>query len=124
MKKHLRKVSKHLKKNNFNSVRFNAFDAKMKVILYLKEIFLKMSIREISKGGLAYFQSHYLLWRHMADNEKKPILILENDASISSLYFKILTNTNWIYSDAKIIKCDGFGNKKQRVLISLAVSSF
>ena len=124
-KDRLQKISKHLKKNNFNFVRFNAVDAESESYTILnRNISQNGPLGEISKGDLACFQSHYLLWQHVSKNEKKPVLILEDDTYISNLGFKILSNTNWIPSDAKIIKCEKFGNKRHRVLLSPVVSSF
>ena len=124
-KDRFQKISKHLKKNNFNFVRFNAIDAKNESDTILnKNISQNGPLGEISKGDLACFQSHYLLWKHISNNEKKPTLILEDDAFISNLGFKILKDTNWIPSDAKIIKCEKFGNKRHRVLLSPIISSF
>ena len=121
----LLKISKHLKKNNFNFVRFNAVDAESESNEILnRNISQNGPLGEISKGDLACFQSHYLLWKHVSENEKKPVLILEDDTYVSDLGFKILSNTNWIPSDAKIIKCEKFGNKKHRVLLSPVVNSF
>ena len=124
-KDRLQKISKHLKKNNINFVRFNAVDAKNESNAVLnRNISQNGPLGEISKGDLACFQSHYLLWKHVSNNEKKPVLILEDDTYISRLGFKILSNTNWIPSDAKIIKCEKFGNNRHRVLLSPVVSSF
>ena len=124
-KDRLQKISKHLKKNNINFVRFNAVDAKSESNAVLnRNVSQNGPLGKISKGDLACFQSHYLLWKHVSDNEKKPVLILEDDTYISNLGFKILSNTNWIPSDAMIIKCEKFGNKRQRVLLSPVVSSF
>ena len=124
-KDRLQKISKHLKKNNFNFVRFNAVDAESESYTILnRNISQNGPLGEISKGDLACFQSHYLLWQHVSKNEKKPVLILEDDTYISNLGFKILSNTNWIPSDAKIIKCEKFGNKRHRVLLSPVVNSF
>ena len=124
-KDRLRKISKHLKKNNVNFVRFDAVDAENESDVILnRNISQNGPLGEISKGDLACFQSHYLLWKHVSNNEKKPVLILEDDTYISNLGFKILSNTNWIPSDAKIIKCEKFGNKRHRVLLSPVVNSF
>ncbi len=124
-KDRLQKISWHLKKNNFDFVRFNAVDAmKESDKILSRNISQNGPLGEISKGDLACFQSHYLLWKHISDNEKKPVLILEDDAFISDLGFKVLASTNWIPSDAKIIKCEKFGNKRHRVLLSPVISSF
>lgn len=124
-KDRLQRISKHFKKNNFNFVRFNAVDAKSESDIKLKWNFSQNGpLGEISKGDLACFQSHYLLWKHISENEKKPILILEDDTYITKHGFKVLRNTNWIPSGAKIIKCEKFGNKRHRVLLSPVVSSF
>ena len=124
-KDRLQKISNHFKKNNFNFVRFNAVDAESESETILnRNISQNGPLGEISKGDLACFQSHYLLWKHVSDNEKKPVLILEDDTHVSNLGFKILTDTNWIPSDAKIIKCEKFGNKRHRVLLSPATNSF
>ena len=124
-KDRLQKISKHLKDNNLDFVRFDAIDAENESEKTLnRNISQNGPLGEISKGDLACFQSHYLLWKHISDNEKKPVLILEDDTYISNLGFKILSDTNWIPSDAKIIKCEKFGNKRHRVLLSPVISSF
>ena len=124
-KDRLKKISRHLKKNKINFERFNAVDAESESDENLnRNIYQNGPLGKISKGDLACFQSHYLLWKHVSDNEKKPVLILEDDTYISNLGVKILSNTNWIPSDAKIIKCERFGNKRHRVLLSPVVNSF
>ena len=124
-KDRLQKISRHLKKNKFNFVRFNAVDAEIESDANLnRNISQNGPLGEISKGDLACFQSHYLLWKHVSNNEKKPVLILEDDTYVSNLGFKILSNTNWIPSDTKIIKCEKFGNERHRVLLSPVISSF
>ena len=124
-KDRLQKISKHLKKNGFNFIRFNAIDAINENIHILnRNISQNGPLGELSKGDLACFQSHYLLWKHISINEKRPILILEDDTYISNLGFKILKNPNWIPSDAMIIKCEKFGNERHRVLLSPIKCSF
>ena len=124
-KDRLKKISNHFKKNNFNFVRFNAVDAESESDRFLsRNISQNGPLGEISKGDLACFQSHYLLWKHISNNEKKPVLILEDDTYVSNLGFKILSNINWIPTDTKIIKCEKFGNEKHRVLLSPVINSF
>ena len=124
-KDRLHKITEHLRKNNFNFVRFNAVDANKE-----SDATLNMNISNngplgtISKGDLACFQSHYLLWKHISKNEEKPVLILEDDTHISNLGFEVLKNTSWIPSSAKIIKCEKFGDERHRVLLSPEISSF
>ena len=67
---------------------------------------------------MACFQSHLMLWKKIYKTEKKPVLVLEDDACISKTGFELLKNTNWIPENAKIIKCEKFGNKRHRVLLS------
>ena len=72
---------------------------------------------------MACFQSHLMLWKKIYKTEKKPVLVLEDDACISKRGFELLKNTNWIPENAKIIKCERFGNKPHRVLLSPKLKS-
>ena len=56
--------------------------------------------------------------------ETKPVLVLEDDAFLSKSGFEILKNLNWIPKGTKIIKCERFGNKKHKVLLSPRIKSF
>ena len=78
---------------------------------------------KISIGDMACFQSHLMLWKKIYKTEKKPVLVLEDDACISKRGFELLKNTNWIPKNAKIIKCEKFGNKRHRVLLSPKLKS-
>ena len=64
-----------------------------------------------------------MLWKKIYKTEKKPVLVLEDDAYISKEGFELLKNTNWIPKNAKIIKCERFGNKRHRVLLSPKLKS-
>jgi len=65
-----------------------------------------------------------MLWKNIYKTEKQPVLVLEDDTYISKRGFKLLKNTNWIPKNAKIIKCERFGNKRHRVLLSPKFKSF
>ena len=70
-KDRLQKISKHLKDNNLDFVRFDAIDAENESEKTLnRNISQNGPLGKISKGDLACFQSHYLLWKHISKNEK------------------------------------------------------
>ena len=123
-KDRLEKISSHLHKNNFRFERFSAIDAENENLSELsKNISQYGPMGKISKGDLACFQSHYRLWKHIAENENYPILILEDDSYISKTGFKLLKNIEWIPSDSNIIKCERFGNSRHKVLLSPSLKS-
>ncbi len=124
-KDRLEKISFHLHKNDFKFERFSAIDAENEDLSELsKNIVQYGPIGKISRGDLACFQSHYKLWKHIAENENDPILILEDDSYISKTGFKLLKDISWIPADSNIIKCDRFGNSRHRVLLSPAFKTF
>ena len=124
-KDRLKKISSYLQKNHFKFERFSAVDAASENLSVLnKNILQNGPMGKISKGDLACFQSHYKLWKHIAENENKPILILEDDSYISENGFKLLKDIKWIPSDTNIIKCERFGNSRHRVLLSPALKTF
>ena len=124
-KDRLKKISSHLRKNQFKFERFSAIDAEIESISALNNNISQYGpMGKISNGDLACFQSHYALWKHVAKNEKKPVLILEDDTYVSKTGFKILNDISWIPPHSKIIKCERFGNSKHKVLLSPIIKSF
>ena len=118
-KDRLKKISSHLNSNGLKFVRFEAIDAeKSSCSLLNKNISQGGPLGNIPKGDLGCFQSHYSLWKHIANKENSPVLILEDDVRISNLGFKILNDVTWIPKDSKIIKCERFGNNRHRILVS------
>ncbi len=118
-KDRLKKISSHLNKNSLKFERFSAIDAEKESLSELNKNILQYGpMGKISRGDLACFQSHYKLWKHIAENEINPILILEDDTYISKTGFKLLKNIEWIPSDSNIIKCEKFGNSRHKVLLS------
>ena len=118
-KDRLKTISNHLDANGLKFIRFEAIDAENSSFSLLNKNFSQGGpLGNISKGDLACFQSHYSLWKHVANKENNPVLILEDDVRISNLGFKILNDVTWIPKDSKIIKCERFGNNKHRILVS------
>ena len=123
-KDRLKRIKKHLNSNGLNFTRFqavNALETSSKTLT--KNIVKYGPLGKISIGDMACFQSHLMLWKKIYKTEKKPVLVLEDDAYISKGGFELLKNTNWIPKNAKIIKCERFGNKQHRVLLSPKLKS-
>ena len=124
-KDRLKKIKKHLNSNGLKFIRFKAVNALETDICTLsKNISVKGPLGNLSIGDMACFQSHLLLWKKIKKCETKPVLVLEDDAFLSKSGFEILKNLNWIPNDTKIIKCERFGNKKHKVLLSPKIKSF
>ena len=123
-KDRLKRIRKHLNSNGLYFTRFqavNALETNSKTLT--KNIVKYGPLGKISIGDMACFQSHLMLWKKIYKTEKKPVLVLEDDAYISKRGFELLRNTNWIPKNAKIIKCEKFGNKRHRVLLSPKLKS-
>ena len=73
-------------------------------------------------GTWHVFNPILMLWKKIYKDEKEPVLVLEDDAYILQRGFELLKNTNWI-TNAKIIKCERFGNNRHRVLLSPKLKS-
>ena len=123
-KDRLKRIRDHLNSNGLYFTRFqavNALETNSKTLT--KNIAKYGPLGKISIGDIACFQSHLMLWKKIYKTEKKPVLVLEDDACISKTGFELLKNTNWIPENAKIIKCERFGNKRHRVLLSPKLKS-
>ena len=123
-KDRLKRIRKHLNSNGLYFTRFqavNALETNSKTLT--KNIVKYGPLGKISIGDMACFQSHLMLWKKIYKNEKEPVLVLEDDAYISKRGFELLKNTNWVPKNAKIIKCERFGNRRHRVLLSPKLKS-
>ena len=123
-KDRLKRIRKHLNSNGLYFTRFqavNALETNSKTLT--RNITQYGPLGKISIGDMACFQSHLMLWKKIYKTEKKPVLVLEDDACISKRGFELLRSTNWIPKNAKIIKCEKFGNKRHRVLLSPKLKS-
>ena len=123
-KDRLKRIRKHLNSNGLYFTRFQAVNAlKTNSKKLTKNIVKYGPLGKISIGDMACFQSHLTLWKKISEYEKEPVLVLEDDAYISKRGFELLKNTNWVPKNAKIIKCERFGNKRHRVLLSPKLKS-
>ena len=123
-KDRLKRITKHLNSNGLYFTRFqaiNALETNLKTLMKNIEPFGPLG--KISIGDMACFQSHLMLWKKISEREKEPVLVLEDDAYISKRGFELLKNTNWVPKNAKIIKCERFGNRRHRVLLSPKLKS-
>ena len=83
-KDRLKRIKKHLNSNGLNFTRFqavNALETSSKTLT--KNIVKYGPLGKISIGDMACFQSHLMLWKKIYKTEKKPVLVLEDDAYIS-----------------------------------------
>lgn len=123
-KDRLKRITKHLNSNGLYFTRFqavNALETNLKALMKNIEPFGPLG--KFSIGDIACFQSHLMLWKKISEREKEPVLVLEDDAYISNRGFELLNDISWIPKDAKIIKCERFGNKRHRVLLSPKIKS-
>ena len=123
-KDRLKRITKHLNSNGLYFTRFqavNALETNLKALMKNIEPFGPLG--KFSIGDIACFQSHLMLWKKISEREKEPVLVLEDDAYISNRGFELLNDISWIPKDTKIIKCERFGNKRHRVLLSPKIKS-
>ena len=124
-KDRLKKIKKHLDSNGLSFIRFKAINAlETDIDTLSKNISLNGPLGKLSIGDMACFQSHLLLWKKITKCETKPVLVLEDDAFLTKRGFEVLEDLNWIPKETKIIKCERFGNKRHRVLLSPQIKSF
>ena len=115
----LKNITQHLKLRGLSFIRFNAVDAlnASKDIL-MNNMDISGPLGEVSSGDRACFQSHFNLWKLIAVKEKEPVLVLEDDVFLAENVSDLLKDFSWIPKGTKIIKCERFGNKRHRILVS------